>query len=93
MVGVQAGAHSLPIEQGRVGRLKVPRHLRKCTFCTTNAVGDERYCVLYLSEHLRQQYTELLEDSHDTLRGFMWHKDQQSAWALVLAIVKEVQTS
>ncbi len=36
------GAHSLPLQQGRIGKPRVLRHLRRCTFCTTNAVG---HCV------------------------------------------------
>ena len=39
------GLHALPIEQGRLDRSAVPRHLRQCTFCTTRAVGDERHCL------------------------------------------------
>ena len=39
------GSHSLPVEQGRLGRSSVPRHLRRCTLCTARAVGDERHCV------------------------------------------------
>ena len=35
------GSHALPVEQGRLDRPAVPRHLRRCTFCATQAVGDE----------------------------------------------------
>ncbi len=45
IVHFRVGAHSLPIEQGRVGMPKVPRYRRRCTFCTTGAVGDERHCA------------------------------------------------
>ncbi len=38
----RVGAHSL---QGRIEMPQVPRHLRRCTFCATNAIGDERHCV------------------------------------------------
>ena len=41
----RVGAHSLPVEQGRIEMPKVPRHLRRCTFCATSAIGDERHCV------------------------------------------------
>ncbi len=44
---VHVGAHSLPVEQGRFEMPKVPRHLRRCTFCAANAIGDERHCVLF----------------------------------------------
>ncbi len=35
----RVGAHSLPVEQGRIEMPKVPRHLRRCTICATNAIG------------------------------------------------------
>ncbi len=41
----RVGAHSLSIEQGGIEMPEVPRHLRRCTFCATNAIGDERDCV------------------------------------------------
>ncbi len=67
------------------------RHLRRCTFCATNAVGDERHCVFDCPhfQGLRQQHAEIFRDSHDAMRSVMWHKDQKSVCALVLAIVNE----
>ncbi len=54
---------------------------------------------LYLSvldcphfQGLRQQHAETFRDSHDAMRSVMWHKDQKSVRALVLAIVNEAQT-
>ncbi len=41
----RVGAHSLPVEQGRIEMPKVLRHLRRYTFCATTAIGDERHCV------------------------------------------------
>ncbi len=90
----RVGAHSLPVEQGRIAMPKVPRHLRRCTFCATNAIGDERHCLFDCPhfQGLRQQHAEIFRDSHDAMRSVMWHKDQQSVCALVLAIVNEAQT-
>ncbi len=42
---------------------------------------------------LRQQHAEMFQDSHDAMRSLMWHKDQKSVCALVLAIVNEAQTA
>ena len=39
------GFHTLPVEQGRFARPALPRHLRRCTVCETQAVGDELHCV------------------------------------------------
>ena len=41
----RTGSHSLPVEQGRLARPMVPRHLRQCTLCCTHAIGDERHYV------------------------------------------------
>ena len=41
----------------------------------------------------RQQHAEILQDSRNAMRICMWHKDQKSVCALVLAIVTEAQTS
>ncbi len=85
----RVGAHFLPVEQGRIEMPKVPRHLRRCTFCATTAIGDERHCVFDCPhfQGLRQQHAEIFRDSHDAMRSVMWHKDQKSVCALVLAIV------
>ena len=48
LVQFRLGSHTLPIEQGRFARPAVPRHLRWCTVCDTQAVGDELYCVFAL---------------------------------------------
>ncbi len=90
----RVGAHSLPVEQGRIQMPKVPRHLRRCTFCATTTVGDERHCVFDCPpfQGLRLQHAEIFRDSHDAMRSIMWHKDQKSVCALVLAIVNEAQT-
>ena len=37
------GSHALPVEQGRLARSAVPRHLRRCTLCKTRALGDEMH--------------------------------------------------
>ncbi len=42
---------------------------------------------------LRQQHAETFQGSHDVMRSLMWHKDQNSVCALVLAIVNEAQTA
>ncbi len=39
------GSHSLLVEQSRLARPGVPRHLRSCTFCPGQASGDERHCI------------------------------------------------
>ncbi len=85
----RVGAHSLPVEQGRIEMPKVPRHLRRCTFCATNAIGDERHCVFDCPhfQGLRQQHAMIFRDSHEAMRSVMWHKDQKSVCALVLAIL------
>ena len=41
LVQFRLGSHSLPVEQGRFVRPCLPRHLRRCDLCNTQAVGDE----------------------------------------------------
>ncbi len=81
------GTHSLPIEQGRIGMLQVPRHLRRCTIYATNVIGDKRPCVSGCPhfQGLWQQYAEIFANLHDAMRSLMWHKEQESICALVLA--------
>ena len=99
-------SHALPVEQGRLGRpavLAVPRHLRRCTFCTTRAVEDERH---YLSKclfacprfgatktkSLRSEHAQLFHEAHGAMHSLitlMWHKNQKSVCAMSLAIVNE----
>ncbi len=92
---IRVGAHSLPVEQGRIEMPQVPRHLRRCTFCATNAIGDACHC-LFDCPHLQglwQQHAEVFQDSHDAMSSLMRHNDQKSVCALVLAIVNEAQTA
>ncbi len=58
----------------------------------TNAIGDERHCVFDCPhfQGLRQQRAGIFQDA---MRSLMWHKDQKSVRALVLAIVNEAQTA
>lgn len=56
LVQSKVGSHTLPIEQGRVVKPGVPRHLHQCNLCST-AVGNERlerhivFQVLLLQGH------------------------------------------
>ncbi len=66
--------------QLRANPLKVSRNLRTCTFCTINAVDDERHWI-FKRPHcgdLRQQHAELSQDFHDAMRCTIRHKDLQS---------------
>ena len=38
-------SHALPVEQGRLSRPAIPRHLRRCTLCEVREFGDERHFV------------------------------------------------
>ncbi len=84
----RVGAPSLPVEQGSIEMPQVPRHLRRCTFCATDAIGDERHCVFDCPhfQGLRQQRAQIFQDSHGAMRSLMWDKDQMSVCALGLAI-------
>ena len=79
LVQFRLGSHALPIEQGRFIRPALPRHLRRCTVCDTEAVGDEFHAVFdcpHFSE-VRAQFPGLFQDAAGCMRMFMWHKDQK----------------
>ncbi len=62
-----------------------------------SALFDERHCVFDCPhfQGLRKQHAGMFQDSHDAMimRSLMWHMDQKSVCALVLAIVNEAQTT
>ncbi len=67
---------------------KVPRHLRGCTFCATTAtesVTSAIVCLIALS--FKAFGSSMQRFSGILMRSVMWHKDQKSVCALVLAIV------
>ena len=73
------GSHALLVEQGRLARPAVPRHLRRCTLCKTRALGDENFvfdCPHFA--HVRRQFRSLYQDADGTMQYFVWHKDQKA---------------
>ena len=88
------GSHALPIEQGRFARPAVPHHLRRCTVCDTQAVGDELHCVFdcpHLSD-IRARFPGLFEDAAGCMGMFMWRKDQESVCHCLIALLQKAQT-
>ena len=83
------GSHALPVEQGRLARPAVPRHLRRCTLCGTRALGDERHFVFYCPHfaHIRRQFRSLYQDADGTMQCFVWHKDQKAVCHCLAAIL------
>ena len=72
----------------------VPRHLRRCTVCDTQAVGDELHCVFdcpHFSD-IRAQFPGLFQDAAGCMRMFMWHKDQKSVCKCLIALLQKAQT-
>ena len=68
------GSHALPVEQGRLAKPAVPRHLRRCTLCGTRAFGDERHFVFDCPHfaHIRRQFRSLYQDADVTMQCFVW---------------------
>ena len=85
------GSHSLPVEQGRLARPAIPRHLRRCTFCDTGAPGDERHLVFDCPHlnfaHVRRQFQSLFDDADGTMQLFFWHTDQKAVCRYLTAIL------
>ena len=88
------GSHALPVEQGRFARPHIPRNLRRCTLCTTGAIGDERHfcfeCPFF--DGIRAQYADLYDSSGGAMRSFMWHKDQEGVSDCLTAIFRLAET-
>ena len=61
---------------------------------TMRVPGDERHYVLDCPhfDSLRLTHADLFQEASGALRSLLWHKDQKSVCALLLAIVAEAQT-
>ena len=88
------GSHVLPVEQGRFARPHIPRNLRRCTLCTTGAIGDERHFCFECPflDGIRAQYADLYDSSGGAMRSFMWHKDQEDVSDCLTAILQLAET-
>ena len=86
--------HHLPVEQGRFVRPSLPRHLRRCDLCNTQAVGDELRYVFDCPRFgaIRAQYSNLFQDAEGSMRLLMWHKDQKAVSHCLTAILQMAQT-
>ena len=89
LMQVRMGSHALLVEQDRLARPAIPRHLRCCTLCETRALGDERHFV-FDSPHFADiccQFRSLYQDADDTMQCFVWHKDQKAVCHCLAAIL------
>ena len=87
------GSRSLPVEQGRFVRPSVPRHLRRCDLCNTQAVGDELHYIFDCPCFgARAQYSSLFQDAGGSMRLFIWHEDQKAVSHCLTAILQMAQT-
>ena len=94
LVQFRLGSRTLPIEQGHLARPAIPRHLRRCTVCDTQAVGNELHCVFdcpHFSD-IRAQFPGLFQDAAGCMRVFMWHKDPKSVCHCLVALLQKAPT-
>ena len=80
--------------QGHNTGISEPRHLRRCTGCNTQAVGDELHCVFdcpHFSE-VRAKFSGPFQDAAGCMRLIMWHKDQKSVSHCLIALLQKAQT-
>ena len=89
------GSHALPVEQGRLAKPAVPRHLRRCTLCGTRALGDERHFVFDCPHfaHICRHFRSLYQDADGTMQCFVWHKDQKAVCHCLAAILNVADDS
>ncbi len=93
LVQFRVGSHALPVEQGRYARPALPRHLRRCNLCSTQALGDELHYVFdcpHFSD-IRSQYPALYQDADGCMRLFVWHIDQKAVSHCLTAILNKAQ--
>ena len=85
----RVGFHSLPVEQGRLARPRIPRQLRWCMFCDTNAIGDERHYVFNCPHfaHIRRQFRLVFQVPDGAMQSFMWHRRQKAVCHCLAAIL------
>ena len=85
------GSYSLLVEQGRLARPMVPRQLRRCTLCSTHAIGDARHnvfdCPHFVHINIRRQFRLLFQDADGSMQSFMWHRDQQGGCHCLAALI------
>ena len=70
---VRMGSHSLPLEQGRLGKCSAPRFWQRCTFFSTRAVGDELRCSFDCPhfQGLWQEHAQLFHNALGAMRSLM----------------------
>ena len=83
------GSGALPVEQGRLARPAIPRHLPRCTLCETSLLGDERHFVFDCPHfaHIRRQFRSLYQDADGAMQWCVWHKDQKAVCHCLAAIL------
>ena len=92
LMQLRLGSHALPIEQGRIARTALARHLRQCTSCITKAVGDESRCV-FDCPHFREIGAEF-PGHFQMLRGAcLCSCDTRTNSLLAIASLQRAQTS
>ena len=89
------GSHALPVEQGRLAKPAVPRHLRRCTLCGTRALGDDRHFVFTapILPTFVLQFRSLYQDADGTMQCFVGHKDQKAVCHCLAAILNVADDS
>ena len=85
------GSHDLPVERGRFVRPALARHMRFCTCCNAQAVGDERHYVFDCPAFPGIRATPLFQESAGSMKLFMWHRDQKAVSGCLSAILNEAE--
>ena len=69
------GSHALPVEQVRLARPAVPRHLCRCTLCKTRALGAKRHFV-FDCPHFAATFVHCTKMLTVACTVGLWHKDR-----------------
>ena len=86
------GSYDLPVERGRFVRPALARHMRICTCCDTQAVGDDQHSIFYCPgfQGIRADYDALFQ-SAGSMQLIMWRRNQWAVSGCLSAILNEAQ--
>ena len=89
------GSHALSMNQGRLARPAITRHVHRWTLCESWALDGDRHFAFDCphSAHIRRHFLSLHEHADGTMQCVMWHQDQNAVCHCLTAILNWLMTS
>ena len=90
------GCHSLPVEQGLPGRLRLVCYgscaSALCALPVLGVMNVIMSSTVHMLLALGSRMRSCFEEASGAMKSLVWHKDRQAVCALLLAIVTQAQT-